>query len=388
MTQKIAVVTATRAEYGLLSRLISLLEQQPDFDCQLLVTGAHLSPEHGMTVNEIKANGLCIAAEIPILQNGQTDDDLDIAVATSRALEGFAKVFNRLQPEAVIVLGDRYELLGICSAALLLHIPIVHLHGGEITEGAMDEAIRHAVTKMAALHFVAAEPYRQRVIQMGESPQRVFNVGSPGLDNIQKTTLFDKVKLESDLNFSMKGPLFLITYHPVTWGDQKGIDAVEQLFSALETFPQASIIWTAPNADAGGHSLYRLIEEWAKKTRLRVKLVNSLGLQKYLSVMKLADVVIGNSSSGIIEAPAMGTATVNIGSRQSGRLKAQSIIDCEESESAIEEAIQKTLRPEFQALCQTRPSLYGKGDTANAIVEILLATNFHSLNKKPFYDIS
>lgn len=389
--KRIAVVTATRAEFGLLSRLISLLEQSADFDCQLLVTGAHLSQEQGMTVNEIRESGNHITAEIPILDEEQMDSDEQVALITSRALAEFSKVFQQLQPDAVIVLGDRYELLGICSAALLMHVPIVHLHGGEITEGAMDDAIRHAITKMASLHFVAAEPYRKRVIQMGENPETIFNVGATGLDIIQHTDFLTKEALEQDLGIQFSKPLFLVTYHPVTLDKTSGLIGLKALFEAIENFPKATIIWTAANTDADGKILNMAVQEWADKATMNVKLVASLGSQRYLSLLKMADLVLGNSSSGIIEAPALGVPTVNIGDRQKGRLSAPSIIDCPGSSEAIQLAIKLALSEKFTSVAKKRPSIYGQGHTSQEIVsrlkQILIDEN-RSLDRKTFYDMN
>lgn len=383
--KKVCVVTGTRAEYGLLSRIMKQIGLHPALTLQVVACAAHLSEKHGMTIHQILADGFSVDARVPMLAVG--DDEHAVALSVGQGVIGFADVFRDLKPELLLILGDRYEILAAAQTALLMNIPIAHIHGGEVTEGAVDEAIRHAITKMATLHFAAAEPYRQRMIQMGEQPDRVFNVGAPGLDVIHHTTLMDKETLQADLDFTWNGPLFLVTYHPVTWGEAAGIEAVHQLFAAIEAFPQAAIIWTAPNADAQGEALHQEIKHWSQNTTAKVKLVTSLGSLRYLSVMQQASLVLGNSSSGIIEAPAMGVATVNIGSRQQGRLRAPSIIDCGESREEIIAAIQQATSEAHQALSQTKPSVYGQGESAELIVEQLAKTDFSALKNKPFYDL-
>ncbi|KUJ75491.1 hypothetical protein AVO42_09225 [Thiomicrospira sp. XS5] len=394
--KKIAVVTATRAEYGLLSRVIRLLEAHTEFDCQLWVTGAHLVEAQGLTVNEIRQAGHHIAGEVPILDFNSSDSNLDIALTTSRALAAFAKVLDSHRPDALLILGDRYEMLGIASAALLLHIPIIHLHGGEVTEGAVDESIRHALTKMASVHFVAAEPYRQRVIQMGENPERVFNVGATGLDVIDHLDYLTISQLERELDMSFSKPLMLVTYHPVTRRNQGTEDeepqlkALQALMQAVESFPDATVIWTASNTDSHGQAINRAIQAWDEKSALNVKCVASLGIQRYLSLMKLADVVVGNSSSGIIEAPAMGVPTVNIGERQKGRLRSASVIDCFEDVDSISEALHRALSPDMQRVASQKNSVYGRGQTAENLVAILhrlLVEENVDLSRKSFYDV-
>lgn len=392
LLKKVAIVTATRAEYGLLSNLIKAVNAHPKFDCQLMVTGAHLVSEQGLTVEHIRASGVKISAEIPILPKTTITDNESVTLsdAVAEATSGFARTFARFNPDCVVVLGDRYELLGICSAALLAHVPIVHIHGGEVTEGAMDEAIRHAVTKMAHLHFVAAEPYRQRVIQMGEQPQCVINVGAPGLDVIQTTDYLSKKELSDFLEIPLTSPLFLVTYHPVSWGETSGIAALHNLFKAIEHFPEATVIWTAANTDATGAELNQHVKQWVSTTQVNATFVCSLGSQRYLSLMKVCDVVLGNSSSGIIEAPAMGVATVNIGERQTGRLRAPSVIDCSEQQQDITQALEQSLASEFKTLTAKRVSCYGQGNSTKEMVEQLekvLLSERGCLGVKSFYDL-
>lgn len=383
-SKKICVVTGTRAEYGLLSGLMRELDQADDFILQVIACAAHLSERHGMTVNQILADGFKVDARVEMLSD--SDSKLAVAQAVARGVKGLAEAYAELNPDLIVVLGDRYEMLAAAQAALLMNIPIAHIHGGEVTQGAVDEAIRHAISKMANLHFAAAEPYRQRLIQMGEQPDRVFNVGSPGLDLIAKTQKLNKTQLAESLHLTLKNPLFLITYHPVTWGDQAGITAVAALFSALEAFPKACLIWTAPNADAEGEALHQQIENWIKNTNLDVHLFTSLGSQRYLSLLALADAVIGNSSSGIIEAPALGTPTVNIGTRQDGRLRAPSIIDCEDNTAAIKAAIEQALSEPHRTITAQKISVYGQGHSAQGMLNVLRKTDLSELTDKPFYD--
>lgn len=384
-SRTIAVATGSRAEYGLLSGLMRAIQEQVGMSLQVIACAAHLSDRHGMTVNQIIQDGFEVNARIEMLD--ESDDSVAIAKSVGRGVIGFADALTELKPHILVILGDRYEMLAAAQAALLLNIPIAHIHGGEVTEGAVDEAIRHAITKMASIHFTAADAYRDRVIQMGEQPNRVFNVGAPGLDLIHKLKLWDKNQLQAELDISLDAPVFLITYHPVTWGKSSGEKAIQALFSALESFPDASIIWTAPNADAGGQLLFKCIQSWSSSTKLNVQLFTNLGSVRYVSLMALADVVIGNSSSGIIEAPAVGTATVNIGTRQQGRLRSASILDCDESEAAIYEAIHQALTPEFQRLAAQKNSVYGQGDSVQKMLDVLRSIELDNLNTKAFYDL-
>lgn len=386
MLRKICVVTGTRAEYGLLSRLMSEIHDSEILQLQVIACAAHLSPKHGMTVNQIMADGFQVDARVEMLEEG--DSEAMMIKSVAKGLVGFADALQQLKPDVVVMLGDRYEMLAAAQAALLMNIPIAHIHGGELTFGAVDESIRHVITKMASLHFTAAEPYRQRVIQMGEQPDRVFNVGAPGLDLIHHLKLLTRAQLAADLNMPLNSPLYLITYHPVTWGTAAGIEALQNLFSALADFPQATLVWTAPNADAQGEAMHQMIKKWVQTSSLNVQLFTSLGSLRYLSVMALADVVIGNSSSGIIEAPALGTATVNIGSRQDGRLRAPSIIDCAESYTAIQQAINVAMTEGFQMSAAKKVSVYGAGNSAQMMTQVLANIELDRLNTKEFYDLT
>ncbi len=383
--RRICVVTGTRAEYGLLYWLLHELKRDPDLELQLVACAAHLCPEFGMTVERIEADGFTIDARVEMLLAG--DSRVAMAKSTGLGTIGFADAFARLEPEVVVILGDRFEMLAAAQSALLMDIPIAHIHGGEITAGAVDDSIRHAITKMATLHFTAAEEFRRRVIQMGEPPERVFNVGALGLEHLRRTTLLDRGRLEDALRFELESPLFLVTFHPVTRGEEDPRSALEELCHALEAFPEARIVWTFPNADAGGRTVRQRIEQWAATRPHRVLLTASLGQQRYLSLLKLADVVIGNSSSGIIEAPAVGTPTVNIGSRQQGRPQAASIINCEAGQKAIEAAIKQALTPDFRHRIQSQKTAFGRGKSAAAIILQIKKEKLVELSQKPFYDL-
>lgn len=387
MVKKICVVTGTRAEYGLLSGIMARIQQEPTLQLQVIACAAHLSEKYGMTVNQILADGFQVDQRVEMLEDSAEDDQLEVVESVARGVSGFGHAYQALKPDVVLVLGDRYEILAAAQAALLMNIPIAHIHGGEVTEGAVDEAIRHAITKMASLHFTAAESYRKRVIQMGERPETVFNVGAPGLDVIRKLDFLSKEALEADLNLSLDSPVFLVTYHPVTWGNTQGVQALENLCLALEHFEEATVIWTGANADAEGRYLNDFIQNWVKLTPLKVHFATSLGSLRYLSLMKLADAVVGNSSSGIIEAPAVGVPTVNIGTRQKGRLRSPSVIDCDESAYSIEQALRKALSLEQKQIADKKISVYGKGESAKLICDRLVHFSASHLAGKPFYDL-
>ena len=384
--KKICVVTGTRAEYGLLTPTLKAIKNHPHLHLQLVACAAHLSPKQGMTVNQIIADGFDISARVEMLDD---EDDSAIAMvkAVAKGVAGFAEAYQDLNPDCVLLLGDRYEILAAAESALLMNIPIAHIHGGEVTEGAVDEAIRHAITKMATLHFTAADVYRHRVIQMGEQPDCVFNVGAPGLDVIKQMTLLSQQALEADLGLKLSRPVCLVTYHPVTWGKDRGIKALNELFFALDNLDNATVIWTGANADEQGQQINQLIEAWMENSPLNSQFVTSLGSKRYLSLMALSDVVVGNSSSGIIEAPAMGTPTVNIGTRQQGRLRSPSVIDCEENQAAIRDALQTALSDDFQRLAQQKLSVYGGGQTAKLISAKLAEFAFEKTIGKRFYDL-
>ena len=381
---KVAVFTGTRAEYGLLYWLLKDINGAKDMQLQLLVSGTHLSPEFGYTVQQIEADGFDIAEKVEMLLSS------DSAVGTVKSLGlgiiGYADALERLQPDLVVVLGDRYEALGVAQAAMLMGIPILHLHGGEITEGAYDDAIRHAITKFSFLHAVSTEEYRQRVIQLGEAPDRVKNVGAIGLDHLQRSSLMSRNELSESLDFDLSGDFALVTYHPVTLADEPAEETFKNIIEALDTNSELKVIITYPNADTGGRKIIPIIEQYAAKHAKRVIVVPSLGQRRYLSAVKYATVVIGNSSSGIIEVPSFDVPTVNIGVRQQGRLAANSVIHCEPTAEAIKYALAAALEQKKSGALKAVENPYGKGDACGKIINMIRQSNLSVMKK--FHDIS
>lgn len=385
MSQRvIAVVTGSRAEYGLLYWLMRGVQADPRLRLQVIVTGMHLSAEFGLTVTQIERDGFSIDEVV----ESQMSSDSRVGMAKSLGIGviGMADALRRLRPEVLVVLGDRYEILAAAQTAALLGIPVAHLYGGEVTTGAVDDWMRHCITKASWWHFVAADAYRKRVIQLGEAPERVFNVGAPGLDAIKHLTPLSREELESRLQMRLAAPLFLVTYHPATLGAIAPAEAFRRLLEALDRFPQATIVLTKPNADAGGRELAAAAERWAEG-RERTGCFASLGQRGYLSVMRLAEAVIGNSSSGIVEAPALKVPTVNIGPRQDGRLKATSIVDCAEDVDAVTAAINKVLSPQLRRELATTQSLYGDCDASKRIVDLLATAQLPVSLAKRFHDL-
>jgi UDP-hydrolysing UDP-N-acetyl-D-glucosamine 2-epimerase len=383
MARKICVFTGTRAEYGLLYWLLKEMQADSRIDLKVLVSGSHLEPEFGETWREIAADGFPIDAKVDM----HLDSDAPVAVAKSMALglAGCAEALDRLKPDLLVVLGDRYEVLAAAEAALLLRIPIAHIHGGEATEGAIDEQMRHAITKMAHLHFAATELYRKRILQMGEAPERIFNVGATGLDHIHNTKLIDRRELERELGFQFGDRNLLVTYHPATLDPASPAAAVGRLLDALDRMPEVCVILTKSNADVGGRAINTAIDDYARRHPGRVLAVSSLGQQRYLSVMAQVDAVVGNSSSGIIEAPAMGKPTVNIGPRQQGRARAPSVIDCPDDMDAIAAAIGLALSARAQANASRRESPYRAGGASKRIKNVLATVELEGLLAKRIY---
>ena len=384
--RKVCVVTGTRAEYGLLYWLLREIEADDALDLQFAVTGMHLAPEFGMTIGTIEADGFEVDERVEMLLS--SDTPVGIAKSIGLGVIGFADAFARLRPDIVVLLGDRFEILAAAQAALVARIPIAHLHGGETTEGAFDEAIRHSITKMAHLHFVAAEPYRRRVIQLGEDPERVFNVGAPGLDHVRRTPRMDRDEVEAFLGLSLDAPTFVITYHPATLSGRPATEALDELFGALLRFPDARLVFTKSNADTGGRAINQAIDAFVQAHPDRARAFAAMGLPRYLSTLARADVVVGNSSSGLTEAPAVGVPTVNVGDRQKGRLRAASVIDCGESEAEIAAAIETALSSAFRDGIGGQALPYGVGDASAAISrvlrEVLLGAD---LLQKHFHDL-
>lgn len=381
--RRICVVTGSRAEYGLLFWVMKTVAEHPALALQIVATGMHLSPEFGLTYQQIEADGFQIDAKVEMLLSADTPTA--VAKSVGLGMIGFADAYARLAPDVVVVLGDRFEILAATQSATLARIPIAHIHGGETSEGAVDEGIRHAVTKFSSWHFVAAEAYRKRVVQMGEHPDKVFNVGAPGLDNLAKLPLLTREELETDLGISLGSPLLLVTYHPATLGDIRPVEAVDRLLAALERFPQATVVFTYPNADAGGREIVARLRDFEGRHPGKAKGFTSLGQLRYLSLLVQADVVVGNSSSALIEAPAARTASVDIGPRQRGRLKAASVLEAPEEAEGIAEKIAQALSPEFQASLDRVESLYGHVGASQRIVDKLACLAVPKA--KSFFDI-
>lgn len=384
MTRKLCVVTGTRAEYGLLRHLMKEIERTENLSLQLVVTGTHLSPEFGLTYREIEADGFKIDKKIEILLSS----DLPVAIAKSMGLGliGFAEAFDQLRPDLIIVLGDRYEILSAVSAALVARIPVAHIHGGEATEGLIDEGIRHAITKMSHLHFVAAKEYQNRVIQLGEQPNRVFLVGGLGVDGIKKSALLSKSSLEEELSIKFQKKNLLITFHPVTLEENTAEGQITELLQALkELGSETTLIFTMPNADTDGRVVYKKIEDFVQG-HPNAYLFKSLGQLRYLSCLQFIDAVIGNSSSGLTEVPTFKKGTINIGDRQRGRLEAASVINCQPNKAEIKDALNKLYSSNFQAQLSMVVNPYGEGGSSEAILKAVKTIPLDGLLKKRFYD--
>lgn len=383
MMIKVAVFTGTRAEYGLLFWLLKDIQADDEMQLQLLVSGSHLSPEHGETYQQIEQDGFHIDEKIEILLSS------DSAVGTAKSIGlgvlGFSDALARLNPDVLVLLGDRFEALAIAQTAMIMRIPILHLHGGEITEGAYDDAIRHAITKLSYLHATSTDEYRQRVIQLGEHPDRVRNVGAIGLDHLKRGKFMELDELSSSLNFSLERPFFVVTYHPVTLGEEQPTASFSALLKALDQFPDHQVILTYPNADDGGRQIIPLLEAYAAKNADRVFAIPSLGQVRYLSAIKLASAVIGNSSSGVIEVPSFDVPTVNIGVRQKGRLAAKSVIDAAANTDDIVKAINSAVRRDYLVDDEVVINPYGKGDSSSQVIDMIRTLQFESC--KTFYDI-
>ena len=388
MKKQIGVMTGTRAEFGHLRPLIDRLLKEDFCETKVLVTGMHLSPAFGFTYKEIEDAGIPIAAKIECLTDG--DEPKDISNNMAMAISGFGQYFAENHLDLLIVLGDRYEALAVCIAAMLAEIPIAHIHGGEATEGAIDEAIRHSITKMSQIHFPCTEVYRQRIIQMGEQPSRVFNVGGLSVENTKNVDLMQKKELEKDLDFCLGDKFGVVTYHPVTLEEDSGISEFKELLDALDEFDDMKFIITKANADAGGRRINSMIDEYADE-RSNVISVTSLGNRRYISAVNLSTVVIGNSSSGITEAPCLHTPTVNIGDRQKGRMMPDSVLCCEPTREAITSTIAKAISVDFQEAVKDMSNPFGDGHTSENIVKIIkeIFDKEESISLiKNFYDIA
>jgi GDP/UDP-N,N'-diacetylbacillosamine 2-epimerase (hydrolysing) len=381
--RKICIVTGTRAEYGLLYWLMKEIDADKDLKLQIIATGMHLSSEFGNTYQQIEKDGFTIDKKVDI----SLSSDTEIAISKSIGLGmiGFAKAFNDLQPDLIIVLGDRFEIFSAVSAAMIARIPLAHLHGGEATEGLIDEPIRHSITKMSHLHFAATDEYRNRIIQLGEQPDRVFNVGGLGIDNINKLKLLSKADFENAINFELGEKNILITFHPVTLEDHTSETQFQALLDSISELKNTKIIFTKANSDTSGRIINTMIDDYVAKHN-NVICFTSMGQLNYLSALQFMDAVVGNSSSGLIEAPSFRIGTIDIGDRQKGRIKANSIITCSPKKESIDSALVKLYSREFQEIINNVDNPYGTGGASKEIVEIIKDTSLDNIVKKSFYD--
>jgi len=384
VSRKVCVITGTRAEYGLLRWVMQGIKDNSGLDLQIIVTGAHLSTQFGNTYRDIEEDGFHINQKVDMQLS--SDTPVGITRSMGQGMISFADALNELKPDILVVLGDRFEILPAVSAALVARIPVAHLHGGETTEGAIDEAIRHSITKMSHLHFVANDEYRRRVIQLGEQPEHVYMVGGLGVDSIKKLKLLSKDELESSLDFQFRKNNLLITFHPVTLEDNTALVQVEELLKALEDLKDTGLIFTMPNADTDGRIVFMKIEQFVS-THENTRVFTSLGQLRYLSCIKYVDAVVGNSSSGLAEVPSFNKGTINIGDRQKGRLKAASVIDCMPEHESIRAALRKLYSTEFQDCLADVVNPYGDGGASEKIVTMLSDYPLEGILKKSFYDL-
>jgi GDP/UDP-N,N'-diacetylbacillosamine 2-epimerase (hydrolysing) len=383
--RKICIFTGTRAEYGLLKPLMDEIKSDPDLELQIIASCMHLSPEFGLTYKEIENDGFTIDEKIEMLLSSDTPSG--IVKSMGLGMIGYTDALNRLKPDITVVLGDRFEALAFAIASFVNRIPIAHLYGGEATEGLIDEGIRHCITKLSYLHFTSTEEYRKRVIQLGEDPQRVFNVGALGIDNIKKMKLLTKDEIESKLGIKFKSKNLLITYHPVTLKKDESEKEFKALLNVLKELEDTLLIFTKPNADTEGRRIIKLIEEFVKENGDKAVVFTSLGQLNYLSIMQYVDAVVGNSSSGIIEAPSLKVPAIDIGDRQKGRIRAESVISCKGAEDEIKKAISIIYDENFRRKVKDVRNPYGDGNSAERIKEILKTYKINSIEKS-FYNIN
>ncbi len=385
MSRKICVITGTRAEYGLLRWVMQGIADDPELTLQLIVTGMHLSPEFGLTYREISNDGFHIDRNVEML----TSSDTPVGIAKSMGLGmiGFADALNDLSPDLILVLGDRFEIFAAVSAALVARIPVAHIHGGEATEGAVDEAMRHSITKMSQIHFVAAEGYRDRVIQLGERPDRVHLVGGLGIDSIKRLKLLNREEFEESINVRLGKKSLLVTYHPVTLESDSAESQMTELLEALSGLNDTQLLFTLPNADAGGRIISELIRDFSK-VHSNAHVFTSLGQLRYLSCIAHVDGVIGNSSSGLLEVPSFRKPTINIGERQRGRIQAKSVINCGTNRLDIGRAIRRIYDREFLDGLKNIENPYGEGGASEKILGIIKSVRLDNIVKKEFYNFA
>lgn len=382
--KKICVVTGTRAEYGLLYWLMKEIQADSELQLQLIVTGMHLSPEFGLTFKEVEKE-FHIDKKIEMLLS--SDTPIGISKSMGLAQISFAEAYAELQPDLIFLLGDRYEIFAAASAAMVARIPIAHLHGGETTEGAFDEAMRHSITKMSHLHFTATDEYRKRVIQLGEHPDRIFNVGGLGIENIKRLPLLNKQELEESIGFKLAEKNLLVTFHPVTLEDSTAKRQFTELLTALDELDDTHLIFTKANSDTDGRIINQMIDDYVSKNSHKAAAFTSLGQLRYLSALQFVDAMVGNSSSGLAEAPSFKIGTINIGERQKGRGKADSVIDCEPIKASIQAALIRLYSEEFQKQLTKVKNPYGDGCASKKIIKIVKNTDLNCIVKKKFYDL-
>jgi GDP/UDP-N,N'-diacetylbacillosamine 2-epimerase (hydrolysing) len=386
MNKKICVITGTRAEYGLLYWTLKQIQEAQDFDLQLCVTGMHLAPEFGLTYQQIEKDGFFINEKIEILLS--SDTSVGVSKSIGLGVIGFSEAFQRLKPDMILMLGDRFEIFSAAAAAMVCKIPIAHCHGGEATEGLIDESIRHSITKMSQLHFTSTEEYRNRVIQLGENPNRVFNVGALGIENINQLQLMDKSATENSINFKIAKNNILVTFHPVTLEDATAENQFLELLEAIDSLQDTYIIFTKPNADTDGRIIISLIDQYVATHSNKSVAFISLGQLRYLSLLQHVDMVVGNSSSGLIEVPSFKIPTINIGDRQRGRLKSKSVIDCEPTKDSIIKAFEVAKSTSFKKSLDSLENLYGTGNSSYKIMTVLRNIDIKGILKKKFYNLT
>ena len=385
MIRKICVVTGSRADYGLLYWLMREIESIDNLKLQIVVTGMHLSPEFGLTFNQIEQDGFIIDYKVEMLLS--SDSGIGISKSMGLGMIGFADAFEGLKPDLLVLLGDRFEIFSAASVATILKIPIAHLHGGETTEGAFDESFRHSITKMSHLHFVSMLDYRHRVIQLGEYPDRVFNVGAIGIDNIKRLSLLSRKDTEESIGFSLGKRNLLITFHPETLEKSTSKEQFSNLLGALEELEKTNLFFTKTNADTDSRVINKMIDKYVKNHSDKAIAYTSLGQLRYLSVMKHMDGIVGNSSSGLLEAPSFKIGTVNIGDRQRGRIRSESVVDCDSSMESILSSIRKIYSHSFKEKLISIENPYGNGDTSTKIAKIISNYPLENILKKSFYNI-
>ncbi len=381
---KICVATATRAEYGLLKPLMDRIKKDQNMVLQILVTGAHLSPEFGLTYKTIEEDGFNISAKVEMLLSSDTAEGITKSMGVG--IIGFSDALKYLTPDLLIILGDRYEMLALASTALIYKVPIAHIHGGEITEGAYDDAIRHSITKMSHLHFCSTEEYKKRIIQLGENPKRVFNVGAIGLDNVKNLTLLSKKALEQELDIQFNKYNYQVTFHPSTLDHEAPEIQFQTLLDVICLQENSFFVFTKSNADTGGRIINQMIDDFVNKNHNKAAAFTSLGNLRFLSLVKICDAIVGNSSSGILEAPSLKTATINIGDRQKGRIQSNTVINVNVNKDAISKAFFQVKENEFRKRVNNSKNPYGEGNTTNKIFDILKKVNPLDLKIKKFYD--